>query len=670
MDQFNDSKRNQINVALLGCVSVGKSTLMNSLFVETYSSMKMKRTTMVPQVYFESEQEGMDVDVIKSENDNINKNLIYKSENKIPLKIDDISEVKYLVPRVHNLVHLNKNVFLTVYDVPGVNDQATKDLYFQYIDTNFFKFDIIMYVVDITSAMNTSEEIELLKKIITKCKENKEQFDIHNKLIVIANKCDDMYLNKKKLTLEDELQEMFSQLSNTVKTTCDEIFPELEFQIVPLSSEDSYIYRMYDKDPEHDIEPKYVNKFGCNEYGKSRWNRLKDKDKKRKIKELMEGMDINETLELTGFLQLKKQLNSFLNTYNQRKFITNHLLYSMRQINHFNTIDILGDIQKFYDIFIRFKEINQLFNKSSEKNTIFFENIESYLENYKKIIMEKYIDFEKKIITNNSHITQLEQIKEMFDEMARMFNGDCLKITELHTIVTDTINNFYIKEISTKQGDINSQFSKFYKLCKNKFKITLEIITNLFKNNSIFTKPSKDVIEHIEELSSKNFLNKEEKYILIYNFLKDLYLKLISVSTGNTPKNMVHQEYLMNYAFYTDNFWGNLVQHEGKYNELAWLAKRNMILNFTNNQDTEFRTTQVNDCLIIERYLVKNYPTVLKVKKKLRVCSDNDLEFLNNSDSSSDSESYSGNISEELDNELGLEPIGNRLRIKSKKTKR
>ena len=54
MSNFDDSQRNQINVAIIGSISVGKSTLLNTIFTETYSDCKYKRTTMTPQIYYES----------------------------------------------------------------------------------------------------------------------------------------------------------------------------------------------------------------------------------------------------------------------------------------------------------------------------------------------------------------------------------------------------------------------------------------------------------------------------------------------------------------------------------------------------------------------------------------------------------------------------------------
>ena len=40
-----------IHIAILGPISAGKSTLLNGLFCDTFSDMKRKRTTMLPQIY-------------------------------------------------------------------------------------------------------------------------------------------------------------------------------------------------------------------------------------------------------------------------------------------------------------------------------------------------------------------------------------------------------------------------------------------------------------------------------------------------------------------------------------------------------------------------------------------------------------------------------------------
>ena len=184
-----------------------------------------------------------------------------------------------MVPKVKDVVNLEPQVFLSVYDIPGLNDAKTKNVYFQYMDTNFYKFDVILFVVDINSALNTSDEIDILDRILTNSKQNFEKFGIQNKLVVVANKCDDINYNSSKDRydfLDEELEEMYEQIISTVEQRVETVNPDMDYRIVPLGSEDSYIYRMYDENPDYDLDIKHINKFGSNEYGKSRWNRLKE----------------------------------------------------------------------------------------------------------------------------------------------------------------------------------------------------------------------------------------------------------------------------------------------------------------------------------------------------------------------------------------------------------
>ena len=47
-------KRNSIRIGLIGCISSGKSTLLNAICVNQYEDMKTKRTTMLPTLYQET----------------------------------------------------------------------------------------------------------------------------------------------------------------------------------------------------------------------------------------------------------------------------------------------------------------------------------------------------------------------------------------------------------------------------------------------------------------------------------------------------------------------------------------------------------------------------------------------------------------------------------------
>ena len=120
--------------------------------------------------------------------------------------------------------------------------------------------------------------------------------------VSIANKCDEMSLNDNgQLVLEEELDEMLQQIKTQVAQKVDEIYSELEYDIQPLSSEDSYIYRILERNPESELDMKYLNKFGYMEFGRTRWNKLSVEKKKIQIKKLMSDWDMDSTLTITGF---------------------------------------------------------------------------------------------------------------------------------------------------------------------------------------------------------------------------------------------------------------------------------------------------------------------------------------------------------------------------------
>ena len=279
---------NRINIALIGGVSAGKSTLANALFVEQYSDMKIKRTTALPQVYHETDEKisRKELNSIREQNRKLNNDVMNKTANGNKLEFKDIYEREYKVPKVYDLVNLKENVYLSIYDIPGLNDSQTKNVYYQYVKQNFYKFDIVIFVVAIESALNTSDEIDILEMILRETKNNNDTYGINTKIMVLINKCDEMEFNKRtKETIpqDEELLEMREQVINILNSKKNEIYPEADIYTQCISCKDTYISRLIMRQSQQDLDIKYIDKFGLDEYGKSRWMRLTDTKKKIKI---------------------------------------------------------------------------------------------------------------------------------------------------------------------------------------------------------------------------------------------------------------------------------------------------------------------------------------------------------------------------------------------------
>lgn len=558
---------NNINIAIIGAVSAGKSTLLNSLFVNQYSDMKIKRTTMTPQVYHEvpdnvySKVNSKD---IMMQNQKINNDLIAKTEKGESITIKDIPEAAYYVPKVHKLLDLHKDVYLTVYDIPGLNDARTKEVYYQYMTDNFHNFDIIIFVIDIMSALNTSDEIDILDNIIINCKNNKEQHKIINKLVVLANKCDDMFLHNGQLKMDDEKEEMMKQIRNTVDQKIKHMFPELNYVISRISCEDSYIYRMYDRDPNIKLDIKHINKFGYNEYGKSKWNSLSETVKATKINELMKNIDMKETLQLTGFLTFANNLKNILSEANQYEYLMNHHKYKfnleLQQAKNLG-IKILASIQNISQIFYNIYLTNNLFDRN---------NYDIFYKNFTEFIIYWFDNNINTIITNISdhNIVSLIDAKEILQLLVNIY-PNLPYIEDKYSEVVNTYNQYYANKVNNTNSDFTTVISQFYKLVQTKYNKLTDSIIALFKNVDLYNKQSDEIIETLDKLIKDNVIDKEEAKKQIRNIIINIYTKI----NGYITIGFISSDNLSNYVFVAHEFWNSLNDLEMKY-----LSARNMQL--------------------------------------------------------------------------------------------
>lgn len=156
--------------------------------------------------------------------------------------------------------------------MPGLNDARTKEQYFEYLRKHFYLFNIIIFVVNIESGLNTSDEIDILNLVADEIEESKYKLSKTIKMLTIANKADEMQLNPKTWYSEiisEELKEMYNQIELTIEQTFrnKRIIDNL-IGIVPICGIDAHLFRMIkSKGDNYQLNPTQIQRIGISEIG-------------------------------------------------------------------------------------------------------------------------------------------------------------------------------------------------------------------------------------------------------------------------------------------------------------------------------------------------------------------------------------------------------------------
>jgi hypothetical protein len=136
---MNSIPTDNINLCFVGGVSTGKSTILNAIFCEELTQCKIKRTTMVPTVYVENSTHQTTSDEIYKKITEKNKDIIERTERGENIAKDEYAEMVFQVGPLD--ISILEGSRVNVYDIPGLNDARTKNVYYEYMETNFFKFN-------------------------------------------------------------------------------------------------------------------------------------------------------------------------------------------------------------------------------------------------------------------------------------------------------------------------------------------------------------------------------------------------------------------------------------------------------------------------------------------------------------------------------------------------
>lgn len=266
----------QLKIGIVGCVSVGKTTLVNSIFGYQYSDTEIHRTTFIPQTY----QETLDVHIShsnkldqcddddSSSHKTIGKNSDDDMDNYTNIETHNHSHVSSIrmlnrksnqmiaeaiqigstvfpthnVPKISNFIDSihSEQVLLSITDYPGI--EKLSGPYLDLVKQHIQSMDIIIFMSDLSKALMTFEELNILTFLLGLSSKN------NSRIICLLNKCDQIYHDEKQndLVFTDSEQERIfikanSILSGLIKTS--NISHDRCTPFIPISSEIAFIYR-------------------------------------------------------------------------------------------------------------------------------------------------------------------------------------------------------------------------------------------------------------------------------------------------------------------------------------------------------------------------------------------------------------------------------------------
>jgi small GTP-binding protein len=319
-----------INVAIIGNVSAGKSTLLNALLRAKYSEVSMKRTTAGIN-YFRLHKKKSTDSVLGGESEDANKldppspdwkpapasatlqqiaidNGILRETDTIQEKYFDVELDECICSEIH------PDVRLVLVDVPGINEAQTGAKYKDYLESKWRTFDAIIVVMDGKQGVNTDDQVNLLKLV------QGYQSLRWQPVIILFNKVDDP---------EDEEQaDMIAEASKEVErifqvgdrcnalnsllqpSTSDKISIKSHLPaFLPFSASHAYFHQTvsllsFDEFQKYD-DKDLIEKYGREYIGRAKWKKLTNQQKVKAVYEIVndpemrqEGMEISNLVRL------------------------------------------------------------------------------------------------------------------------------------------------------------------------------------------------------------------------------------------------------------------------------------------------------------------------------------------------------------------------------------
>jgi predicted GTPase len=583
-----------IHIAILGPVSAGKSTFLNALFSNTFSDMKRKKTTMLPQIYKTTMNEAIiDNQEQIYEKNRLSNDHILKLREENKYSQTDFTELVYNVKCIDDFIKLSdKTATYSILDMPGLNCGGGDNMYFNYISQISKNIDIYLLVFDINSGLNTTDEVNILSVIANEIKKNNYGY-VH----IIINKCDDVVYNNNSIKFnDDELQELYDRCVDTANKYFKDIKHICNISISPLCASDLYVFRSI-KNNIDSIDEKHLDKIIMNECGKKELNKLSSLSNKQKyiqglIKQKQSTL-YDDWMKDTGYNLFKSSLSDI--TSNYTKIVEYHITMELNNIlsTNITNLDVITDSLEIINYrLLKLSQVNKKYNKS-ELIVEIINNIMVKINNYINNGIDGY-----SASTIEKADTFIDKISKFADKIKNWFSGsnplaqskDKL-VNKRYLLLNDLLLNKYNEKIFDELYNNNKvDIEKF----KNSIDITLnvseneqcmpDIIIKLLKSICVITKNNNIYISiimdaHFNTIITKRTQYYEEKmsgYQLVDN---DKYYKsmeeLIILVANTTNKDTKYIFELLKIYYYIDSEYKLINIDIYKY----WLDSHKSIFN-------------------------------------------------------------------------------------------
>lgn len=354
----------EIKVALLGFVSVGKTTILNAIFREQYSEVGKQRKTAAVNHFRVSKREDKkrkdsdcDRDTADLQNSKhwkepasgdtprsaestlqeiMNDNLALRDCERVHEKFFDISLDE-------GLCKMRDDTSLVFIDIPGINEAGAGNKFRDYVATKWVTFDCVIVVIDGGQGIIAQETVTFLKFVKDNLIKRKNL-----PVIIVSNKVDDPD-DEDSLVHETQaiVQDVFgvgdraNALTNLLKLNPMKALPVQTSQfypaLIPLSAIHAFIYQtgaFMDLEKFKKLDRNLIDKLGGEILGRLEWKQLSEDEKysvaHRAVSDLSK---YRERLAATNFDKFLTVLSNTLGAEAQTQLLINQVKRCLKNIN-------------------------------------------------------------------------------------------------------------------------------------------------------------------------------------------------------------------------------------------------------------------------------------------------------------------------------------------------